>query len=132
MDRSHTVLSHHTALIHHSCPFKLALCNIDGELCLNQPIKQHMNALKSTVPRDTKLPSHQDKQKNSPTLQQHRFRVGRWNVAGAFLSPNGLTAYESNPEGVTNTAISCARLDKGTCQYPLRRSNLLMNLVEPT
>jgi len=55
--------------------------------------------------------------------------MSRWNVAGADVSLNGNTFHFQSPSRVINGALSCASRLKGTCQYPLSKSNVLKNLL---
>ncbi len=58
--------------------------------------------------------------------------MSRWNVAGEFFIPKGITLYWYRPFGVAKAEISFVRSVKGICQNPFNKSNLETYLALPT
>ncbi|KAG8540092.1 hypothetical protein GDO81_019868 [Engystomops pustulosus] len=50
----------------------------------------------------------------------------RWNVAGAFFMPKGMTLNSYSPKGVMKADFSCASTVMGICQYPLLKSMMVI------
>ena len=48
--------------------------------------------------------------------------IARWNVAGPFVTPNGILLNCNNPWGVTNAVLCLEPSDTGICQNPLVKS----------
>ena len=48
-----------------------------------------------------------------------------WNVAGALVSPNGITLNSKCPLGVEKAVFALASVVSSTCQYPDARSRVV-------
>ena len=57
--------------------------------------------------------NRQDKQNNLPSVTKKNLFIKYWNIVGAFLKLNSVTAYEKGPNDIKNADISCARLNNG-------------------
>ena len=51
--------------------------------------------------------------------------MSRWKVAGAFVSPNGITLNSKCPSGVEKAVVSFAVSSSSTCQYPEAMSSVV-------
>ena len=68
----------------------------------------------------------------SEAKQRSSFWTSLWNVAGAFLGPNGMYFHWKCPKGVTKAETGIASSSRGTCKCPFERSIFVRNLAFPT
>ena len=66
-----------------------------------------------------------------PTNSPRVFCIIRWNVAGAFTSPNGMVLNSYRPFFVLKAVFSLSSSLIGICQYPEARSNVVNHFPFP-